>query len=48
MAATLTMTEVGEHFSGVPRSSAEAAAYADAMADMFEAYLDRLRHDRGP
>lgn len=38
-----TLTEVGEQFSGEARTPAEIEAYADAMADMFEAYLQRLR-----
>jgi AcrR family transcriptional regulator len=33
---------IGKHFSESPRSAAEIEAYADAMADMFCAYLDRL------
>lgn len=33
---------VGKAFSETPRSDVEIAAYADAMADMFEAYLLRL------
>lgn len=38
----VTLTQVGEHFSGQPRSSAEIKAYADALADMFESYLYRI------
>jgi AcrR family transcriptional regulator len=38
-----TLTEVGEQFSGEPRTDVEIQAYAGAMADMFEAYLHRLR-----
>lgn len=38
-----TLTEVGEHFSGEARSSDEVSAYANAMADMFDAYLNILR-----
>ncbi|MBD9556694.1 MULTISPECIES: TetR family transcriptional regulator [Ensifer] len=34
-----TMTTVGKDFSGTARSDAEIEAYADAMADMFSAYL---------
>ena len=34
-----TLTKVGSSFSAVDRSDAEIAAYADAMADMFCAYL---------
>ena len=36
---TTTLSQVGKHFSGTPRSPAEIEAYADAMADMFCAYL---------
>lgn len=38
-----TMSEVGKTFSETPRTEAEIAAYADAMADMFIAYLESLR-----
>ncbi|MGJ4995080.1 TetR family transcriptional regulator [Bradyrhizobium sp. HKCCYLS3077] len=34
-----TLAQVGKHFSETPRSRAEISAYADAMADMFSAYL---------
>ena len=37
-----TLTQVGASFSEVERSETEIAAYADAMADMFCAYLDVL------
>jgi AcrR family transcriptional regulator len=37
-----TLREVGKHFSERPRTSAEIETYADAMADMFCAYLERL------
>lgn len=37
-----TLSEVGKNFSEEVRSEAEIAAYADAMADMFSAYLARL------
>ena len=37
-----TFGAVGKTFSETPRSDVEIAAYADAMADMFEAYLLRL------
>ena len=37
------MSEVGKQFSETPRTSAEIEVYADAMADMFCAYLERLR-----
>ena len=36
---TTTLSQVGKHFSETPRSSAEIEVYADAMADMFCAYL---------
>jgi AcrR family transcriptional regulator len=39
---TTTLTEVGKQFSETPRSPAEIEAYADAMADMFCAYLRDL------
>jgi AcrR family transcriptional regulator len=39
---TTALSKVGKHFSESPRSPAEIEAYADAMADMFCAYLDRL------
>ncbi|MBY4606515.1 TetR family transcriptional regulator [Rhizobium sp. 9T] len=42
-----TLGTVGKQFSEVPRSSAEIEAYADAMADMFCAYLERLGCGRG-
>ncbi len=38
-----TLTEVGEDFSGCPRTTDEIGTYADAMADMFCAYLHDLR-----
>jgi AcrR family transcriptional regulator len=37
-----TLSQVGKSFSESPRSRAEIAAYADAMADMFCAYLRSL------
>jgi AcrR family transcriptional regulator len=37
-----TLGEVGKNFSETPRSAAEIEAYADAMADMFCAYLNQL------
>lgn len=37
-----TLGEVGKSFSESPRSAAEIEAYADAMADMFCAYLMEL------
>ena len=41
---TTTLKEVGKRFSETPRTDAEIGAYADALADMFEAYLHRLGH----
>lgn len=38
----MTFKTVGKEFSETPRTSAEIAAYADAMADMFCAYLETL------
>ncbi|NNU48292.1 TetR family transcriptional regulator [Rhizobium sp. WYCCWR 11279] len=37
-----TLGTVGKQFSEAPRSAAEILAYADAMADMFGAYLEQL------
>jgi AcrR family transcriptional regulator len=37
-----TLTQAGARFSETPRSAEEIAAYADAMADMFCAYLTQL------
>ena len=39
---TTTLSSVGKDFSGSPRTDAEIEAYADAMADMFCAYLREL------
>ncbi|MGX5842211.1 TetR family transcriptional regulator [Mesorhizobium sp. ArgA1] len=39
-----TLSSVGKDFSGSPRTDAEIEAYADAMADMFCAYLVSLGH----
>ena len=39
---TTAMSEVGKQFSETPRTKAEIAIYADAMADMFCAYLERV------
>jgi AcrR family transcriptional regulator len=36
---TTTLGAVGKQFSETPRTDAEVMAYADAMADMFAAYL---------
>lgn len=44
---TTTLSEVGRSFSESPRGDEEITAYADALADMFSAYLDRLA-GRGP
>jgi hypothetical protein len=41
---TTTFGAVGKHFSETPRTPAEIEAYADAMADMFCAYLKGLEH----
>ena len=41
---TTTLSAVGKDFSGSPRTSAEIETYADAMADMFCAYLESLRN----
>ncbi|HVO01575.1 MAG TPA: TetR family transcriptional regulator [Candidatus Cybelea sp.] len=37
-----TLSQVGKQFSEAPRTAAEIEAYADAMADMFCAYLREL------
>lgn len=37
-----TLTQVGSRFSEVERTAQEIAEYADAMADMFCAYLNRI------
>jgi AcrR family transcriptional regulator len=39
---TTTLSKVGKHFSESSRSPAEVETYADAMADMFCAYLESL------
>lgn len=39
---TLTLKEVAKAFSEAPRTDAEITAHADAMADMFAAYLASL------
>jgi AcrR family transcriptional regulator len=39
----MTLGEVGERISERPRTEEEIRAYADALADMFCAYLERLR-----
>jgi hypothetical protein len=40
---TATFSSVGKSFSEAPRTHAEVKAYADAMADMFCAYLKSLQ-----
>lgn len=37
-----TLSQVGKHFSETPRTAAEIEVYADAIADMFCAYLSAL------
>lgn len=44
---TATFSSVGKDFSESPRTAAEIQAYADAMADMFCAYLVSLQKDGG-
>ncbi len=39
----MSLTEVGERVSEIPLTDEEIRAYADALADMFCAYLERLR-----
>jgi hypothetical protein len=39
---TTTMSKVGKHFSESRRTSAEIETYAEALADMFCAYLESL------
>ncbi|MCK1286289.1 TetR family transcriptional regulator [Bradyrhizobium sp. 44] len=41
-----TLSEVGKQFSETPRNEAEIAHHADAMADMFCAYIDELARRR--
>ncbi len=38
-----TLSTVGKHFSESPRTPRRSGCHADAMADMFCAYLRRLR-----
>ena len=40
-----TMTTVGKEFSAEPKTDAETAAYANAMSDMFCAYIRCLHSD---
>lgn len=42
---TATLSSGGKNFSESPRSPEEIETYADAMADMFCAYLRSLEHD---
>ncbi len=39
----MSLSEVGERVSEIPLTDEERRAYADALADMFCAYLERLR-----
>ncbi len=39
-----TLSSVGAHFSETPRTKAEIRAHADAMADMFCAYIRALQN----
>ena len=39
---TTTLSQVAKHFSETPRTAAEIETYAEAMADMFGAYLKGL------
>jgi hypothetical protein len=41
---TTTLSAVGKHFSESPRTPAEIEAYAEAIADMFCAYLKGLEN----
>ena len=43
---TRTLSVVGKEFSETPRTSAEIDTYADAMADMFCAYLKGVASGR--
>ena len=45
---THTLSAVGKQFSESPRTEAEIATYADALADMLCAYLDRLGRSAEP
>ena len=42
-----TLSKVGKHVSESPRTAAEIETYADAMADMFSAYLESLAKAAG-
>jgi len=37
-----TLSGIGSSFSALPRTADEIHAYADAVADIFCAYLERL------
>ncbi len=39
-----TLCALGKDFSNKPRTPAEIETYADSVAEMFSAYLDRLSH----
>ena len=41
-----TLSTVGKEFSETPRTAAEIETYAEAMADMFCAYLESLKRSR--
>jgi AcrR family transcriptional regulator len=41
---TTTLSLVAKHFSEKPRTPSEIEAYAEAMADMFCAYVERLQN----
>src|SRR5262249_17993723 len=43
---TTTLSQVGKHFWETPRTAAEIEGYAEAMADMFCAYLEGLQRGR--
>ena len=44
---TTTLSKVGKHFSESPRSPADNETYAQAMAEMFCAYLESLAQGSG-
>ena len=44
---TTTLSNVGKHFSESPRSPADIETYAQAMAEMFCAYLESLAQGSG-
>ncbi|WJV26445.1 MULTISPECIES: TetR family transcriptional regulator [Pseudomonas] len=44
---TTTLSSVGKEFSETPRGAAEIQTYADAMADMFCAYLTQVARGAG-